>query len=171
MSRAACLAAALAVLLAAPALALAQDDATGDAGSEGARALFKPVPRGEDGAPVEYDAPRRRPIIDSVEAESARLRLLDRMTGLVQTFEMAPGETARRARLEIALRACRVPRVDARADAWAFLEIRDLREAAPRFSGWMFASSPALSALDHQRYDVWVLSCSASAAETSSGSE
>ena len=29
----------------------------------------------------------------------------------------------------------------------------------PLFSGWMLASSPALSALDHPRYDVWVLSC------------
>ena len=38
--------------------------------------------------------------------------------------------------------------------------IRDVRETAPRFSGWMFASSPALSALDHPRYDVWVVSCS-----------
>ena len=37
--------------------------------------------------------------------------------------------------------------------------IRDVREDTPRFSGWMFASSPALSALDHPRYDVWVVSC------------
>jgi hypothetical protein len=29
----------------------------------------------------------------------------------------------------------------------------------PVFSGWMVASSPALSALDHPRYDVWVLNC------------
>ena len=35
-------------------------------------------------------------------------------------------------------------------------------EARQIFKGWMFASSPALSALDHPRYDVWVLSCSSS---------
>ena len=58
--------------------------------------------------------------------------------------------------------ACRVPRDDPKGDAEAFLSIRDLREPAPRFSGWMFASSPALSALDHPRYDVWVVSCSIS---------
>ena len=45
------------------------------------------------------------------------------------------------------------------ADAYAFLKIRDIREPSPRFSGWMFASSPALSFLDHPRYDVWVVSC------------
>ena len=27
------------------------------------------------------------------------------------------------------------------------------------FSGWMVASSPALNALDHSRYDIWVLRC------------
>ena len=48
----------------------------------------------------------------------------------------------------------------ATGDAYAFLQIRDVREPAPRFSGGMFASSPALSALDHPRYDVWVVSCS-----------
>ena len=32
-------------------------------------------------------------------------------------------------------------------------------ERRPVFSGWMFASSPALSALEHAVYDVWVLDC------------
>ncbi len=47
-------------------------------------------------------------------------------------------------------------------EAAAFLEIRDLRKpGAPAvvFSGWMFASTPALSALEHPIYDVWVLDC------------
>jgi hypothetical protein len=52
-----------------------------------------------------------------------------------------------------------VPRDDPAGDADAFLQIRDIRETVMRFSGWMFASSPALSALDHPRYDVWVVSC------------
>ncbi|MFT5180431.1 MAG: hypothetical protein ACI8S3_000304, partial [Alphaproteobacteria bacterium] len=32
-------------------------------------------------------------------------------------------------------------------------------ELVPLFSGWMFASSPALSALEHAVYDVWVVDC------------
>ena len=44
----------------------------------------------------------------------------------------------------------------------AFLEIDDEHPDRPRvelFTGWMFASSPALSALEHPVYDVWVLDC------------
>ncbi|MCW8843320.1 MAG: DUF2155 domain-containing protein, partial [Rhodobacteraceae bacterium] len=37
---------------------------------------------------------------------------------------------------------------------------------APLFQGWMIASSPALSALDHPRYDVWVLRCKTPVAES-----
>ena len=50
-------------------------------------------------------------------------------------------------------------------------EIRDIREEEARFYGWMFASSPALSALDHPRYDIWVLKCRIDPGETGSESE
>ncbi len=50
-------------------------------------------------------------------------------------------------------------RRDPSSDAFAQLTITDLRQNATVFSGWMIASSPALSALDDARYDVWVMSC------------
>jgi hypothetical protein len=108
-------------------------------------------------------APGDAPIANSQEtaaAGGAVLRGLDTLNGETRDIEIAVGETIRFGHLEITLDACRVPRGDAGADAYAFLRIRDIREVDPRFSGWMFASSPALSALDHPRYDVWVLSCS-----------
>jgi hypothetical protein len=86
------------------------------------------------------------------------LRGLDTLNGATQDITLRVGEITRFGHLEITAETCRVPRDD--TDAYAFLRIRDVREAAPRFAGWMFASSPALSALDHPRYDVWVLSCS-----------
>ena len=58
--------------------------------------------------------------------------------------------------LEITAETCRVPQDDPTADAYAFLRSATSARQTPRFSGWMFASSPALSALDHPRYDVWV---------------
>jgi hypothetical protein len=88
------------------------------------------------------------------------LRGLDTLNGTTLDLEIAVGETIRFGHLEVTAEACRVPEADPDGDAYAFLRIRDIREDAPRFSGWMFASSPALSALDHPRYDVWVLSCS-----------
>jgi hypothetical protein len=87
------------------------------------------------------------------------LRGLDTLAGRAVDIDVPVGETVRFGRLEIVAEACRVPRDDPKGDAYAFLVVRDVREDAPRFSGWMFASSPALSALDHPRYDVWVIGC------------
>ncbi len=94
----------------------------------------------------------------------AILRGLDRITGAVNNFSMAIGETLEFERLEITLEACRYPVGDINSDAYALLKIRDIRNEEPSFYGWMIASSPALSALDHPRYDVWVLSCEAASA-------
>ncbi|PZQ49321.1 MAG: DUF2155 domain-containing protein [Rhodovulum sulfidophilum] len=90
---------------------------------------------------------------------SVHLKALDTLNGTATDLTMAVGETVRFGRLEISADTCRVPAEDPKGDAYAFLRIRDTREAEPRFAGWMFASSPALSALDHPRYDVWVESC------------
>jgi hypothetical protein len=76
--------------------------------------------------------------------------------------------------LDITVRACyRTPPTEP-PESTAFVEIDDNRvngERAQAFSGWMFASSPALSALEHPVYDVWVVDCmkSDSAASPSSG--
>lgn len=174
---------ALAWLAAAPALALAQAEdprpltPNGSLPGEGPSASFgeeggpfRKVPAGPDGRPLEYTPPA--PVVPELtRAERARLRLLDKMTGQVRVVEFAVGESREVERLEIDLRDCRVPAADSRAEAVAYLNIRDLREESARFAGWMFASSPALSALDHARYDVWVESCSTSSGDASSGSE
>jgi hypothetical protein len=96
----------------------------------------------------------------TVDMPVLHLRGLDNLSGTAADITMRVGETFRFGRLEITADACRVPRDDPAGDAYAFLQIRDVRETVTRFSGWMFASSPALSALDHPRYDVWVVSCS-----------
>jgi|TARA_Y100001947_G_scaffold141038_1_gene132349 hypothetical protein len=49
--------------------------------------------------------------------------------------------------------------VEAPADAPAVTEVDGEEEAGPLFSGWMFASTPGLSALEHPVYDVWVIRC------------
>lgn len=87
------------------------------------------------------------------------LKALDMLNGATTDLTVAVGETARFGRLEITAETCRVPADDPKGDASVFLRIRDTREDEPRFTGWMFASSPALSALDHPRYDVWVVGC------------
>jgi len=88
----------------------------------------------------------------------ATLRALDTITGIVKEIEMRPGDRIKYERLVIRLRECRYTPTD----SYASLVIRDVREDTPRFNGWMVASSPALSAMDHPRYDVWLLSCKTS---------
>jgi len=94
-----------------------------------------------------------------VDAPKVRLRGLDTLTNTVNDFEIQVGQTLRFKRLLITVDACKYPSGDLRKDAYAYLRIKDEREEDGRFSGWMIASSPAFSALDHPRYDVWVLSC------------
>lgn len=92
-------------------------------------------------------------------AGGAMLRSIDKVTGTIKDIELQDGETAQFHRLSIELGQCRYPRNDPAGDAFAFLTIREVDKADPLFSGWMIASSPALNALDHPRYDVWVLRC------------
>jgi hypothetical protein len=87
------------------------------------------------------------------------LRGLDRINGATVDFEITPGGSHVYERLEITLTECRYPDGEAQVEGFAYLQIRDIRQEELSFEGWMFASSPALSALDHPRYDVWVLSC------------
>ncbi|KGB80493.1 MAG: DUF2155 domain-containing protein [Confluentimicrobium sp.] len=87
------------------------------------------------------------------------VRVLDRVSGAVSDIELANGQTATYGRIEISLGECRFPADNPSSDAFALLTIRNTGADAPVFEGWMIASSPALSALDHPRYDVWVLRC------------
>lgn len=100
-------------------------------------------------------------------AHGAVLRALDTMTGQLEDMDISVGQTLTFKRLEITLGDCRYPLEHPESEAYAFLNIRDIRENTPRFQGWMVASSPALSAMDHPRYDVWVLRCRTPEAETS----
>lgn len=105
------------------------------------------------------------------EAQAGVLRWLDKLTGESGDMELARGQSASNGRLTIRLDACRYPLDNPSGDANAHLTILDSDLKEPAFSGWMLASSPALSAMDHPRYDVWVLRCvvpgsGAAAAET-----
>jgi len=56
----------------------------------------------------------------------------------------------------------------------AFLEITELRsdsDPVSLFNGWMFASSPALSAVEHPVYDVWVIDCKKASSSEAVNSE
>ena len=96
----------------------------------------------------------------------AVLRGLDKVTARVSTIEAPIGETVRFGTLRILAQTCRTRPPEEPPETTVFLEITDIKpgETPVRlFTGWMFASSPALSALEHPVYDVWVIDCKTSA--------
>lgn len=92
-------------------------------------------------------------------AEGAVLRWLDKTTGETADIELSRGQTAQSGRLTILMDECRYPVDNPASNAFAHLTITKSGRDGAVFSGWMVAASPALSALEHPRYDVWVLRC------------
>lgn len=112
-----------------------------------------------DGTIIEIpqDAPpTRTPVLS---APAATLRGLDKVTGEVVEFALRAGQSAEIGRIAVTLGECRYPEDNATGEAYAWVEVMTEGEEVPEFAGWMIASSPALSALDHPRYDVWVIRC------------
>jgi hypothetical protein len=98
----------------------------------------------------------------ALEGDGAILQGLDKVTARVSTFEAPLNQPVHFGTLEItALRCTKAPPEETPESA-AFLVIRDIKPGEPPvdlFRGWMMASSPALSALEHPVYDVWVKDC------------
>lgn len=120
-------------------------------------------------------AQERTPSIEDPEAPEltsepgsiAVLRGLDKVTARTRDFEAPVGEEVRFGALSITVPYCRKRPPEEPPEVYAFLEIEDRRtdgfgvqaEGELMFSGWMFASNPALNALEHPVYDVWVIDC------------
>lgn len=98
-----------------------------------------------------------------IEGKGAILQGLDKVTARVSSLEASNGQTVKFGSLEITVRRCQRSRPDQKLERAAFLEIDNVdpstKEKKRVFSGWMFSSNPALSALEHAVYDVWVKDC------------
>ena len=92
-------------------------------------------------------------------ATGAVLRAMDKLNGNVVDIELANREIRDFGPLTIRLTECRYPAGNPAGDAFAGLEITDPARNTVIFQGWMSASSPALNAMEHARYDIWVLRC------------
>ena len=87
---------------------------------------------------------------------------LDKVTARVSTITMTIGEVVRFGTLEIAVGHCDKRPPEDTPESAVFVESRQVRPgetSVSLFNGWMFASSPALNALEHPVYDVWALDC------------
>ena len=94
---------------------------------------------------------------NAATAPGAVLRMADRVDGSLIDLTMENNSTRVAGALTIGLGECRYPIANPASDAFAYVTVTEAEDQL--FSGWMIASSPALSAMDHRRYDVWVLRC------------
>ncbi|MCX7560117.1 DUF2155 domain-containing protein [Sulfitobacter sp. F26204] len=90
------------------------------------------------------------------------LRALDKTSGHTTDFEVRAGQVFRVGSLQIVMNECRYPAGNPSGNAYAALEISEIGKDGLLFSGWMIASAPAVSALEHARYDVWIIRCTTS---------
>jgi hypothetical protein len=92
----------------------------------------------------------------------AVLRGLDKITGRASDIGAPIGVPVRFGTLTLTVRYCYTVPPEEPPETTAFVQIDDNPPSAPpkrMFSGWMFASTPALNALEHPTYDVWVITC------------
>ena len=104
-----------------------------------------------------------------IQEPVAVLQGLDKVTARISDFAAPVGTPVRFGTLSITVRECATNPPEDRPESAAFLQIDEARRDAPArrlFSGWMFASSPALSALQHPVYDVELLACKAASASS-----
>lgn len=92
---------------------------------------------------------------------------LDKITGRIISFDVYIDETVQFGALQVTPRVCysRPPTEAPLTDA--FVEVDEItldRKVRRLFSGWMFAASPGLHAVDHAVYDVWLADCKTSSA-------
>jgi hypothetical protein len=87
---------------------------------------------------------------------------LDKISGRIIMFEVALNETVQFGALQVTPRACYTRPPTETQNTTAFVEVDEITlkaEIRRIFSGWMFANSPGLNAVEHSIYDVWLIDC------------
>jgi hypothetical protein len=142
--------------------ALAQDELPKDPSSQPAKRTGPADTSPKLLQSPEIKEPPAPPPGSMVDQPVAMLQGLDKITARVRRLEVKVGQAIPFGTLSVEVDACRKSPAEDSPESAAFLKITDSKPGEkPQqiFSGWMFASSPALSALDHPVYDIWVLEC------------
>jgi len=87
---------------------------------------------------------------------------LDKITGRITTFDVYVDETVQFGSLQVTPKVCLTSAEGEAESTDAFVQVDEItldRKIQRIFSGWMFADSPGLNAVEHPVYDVWLKSC------------
>ncbi len=97
-----------------------------------------------------------------IDTNMARMQALDKITGRVNEIDIPVGGEAKFGSFSIVIRRCVTRSPEETPENTAFVDVADTyNQETPQniFKGWMFSSSPALNAVEHPIYDVWLLKC------------
>lgn len=144
------------------------------AGAQRARAMPQPVnappaanalpPPPADAAPPPDDTIITEMPAQKIANAKAVFSGLDKITGRIISFDAEIGESVQFGALRVTARVCytRPPTEATNTDAFVEVDEVTLQGEIKRiFTGWMFASSPGLHAVEHPIYDVWLTDCAA----------
>lgn len=110
----------------------------------------------------------------NLTGEAVVLRALDKVTAMTQDFVVPVGDTLTYNALRVEVKHCETHPPEEVPETYAFLQVfemgkkndekknskaKEIRDDGRIFSGWMLSSKPAVSALEHPVYDVWVIGC------------
>ena len=120
------------------------------------------TPQPADTSPQPGDEVIPEPPSQKITNKGALFSGLDKITGRIIAFDAAIGETVQFGALQVTPRICytRPPTETSNTDA--FIEVDEVTlqgEVKRIFTGWVFAASPGLHAVEHPIYDVWLTDC------------
>ena len=97
-----------------------------------------------------------------VDTNMAQMQAMDKITGKVNVIEVPVGGEVKFGSFSVVVRSCKTNSEDEIPENFAFVDVTDKsfdKDEFNIFKGWMFSSSPALNAVEHPIYDVWLLKC------------
>ena len=104
---------------------------------------------------------------DMAEAERVSNRVavfsgIDKITGRITSFDVYIDETVQFGALQVTPRVCYTRTEAEKPKTTSFIEVDEItldRKIRRIFTGWMFADSPGLNAVEHSVYDIWLKTC------------
>jgi hypothetical protein len=117
--------------------------------------------RRPDSQPGE-ETPPPPPPVQKITNPTAVFSGLDKITGRIIKFDVAINETVQFGALQVTPRVCYTRPATEAQNTDAFVEVDEVTlqgEVRRIFTGWMFAASPGLNAVEHPIYDVWLIDC------------
>ena len=162
-----CLIAGLIAMTILPA-AQAQEGPQGFEGIQGFEELEtqQQAPQGEvpqqGQAPQDPETPQPAVPVQRIKNPVAEFAGIDKITGRIINFDVYVDETVQFGALQVTPRVCYASPENQEPKTDSFVEVDEItldRKIRRIFTGWMFAESPGLNAVEHAVYDVWLKAC------------